>query len=102
MDEPTPDELKENPHLATLSLLDAAMLMTTLSLVALYPSSYGDDSDLEVGELGAYADAIIGQIQSLEWTLQSYRKSLKQSLHRTVRQKQQTCEEEFYISEIPL
>ena len=102
MNEPTPDELKENPELATLALLDAAMLMTTLSLVALYPSSYGDDSDLEVDELGAYADAIIGQIHSLEWTLQSYRKSLKQMLHRTGRQRRRTCEEDFCISEIPL
>lgn len=78
------------------------MLMTTLTLVALYPSNYGDGSDEDVGELGAYADAIIGQIPSLEWMLQFYRKSLKQSLHRTVREQRRMYEAGFCASEIPL
>ena len=100
MNEPTPDELKENPELATLALLDSAMLMTTLSLVALYPSSYGDDLDLEGGELDAYADAIISQIQSLEWMIQSYQKTLEKNSGRDLGEGHKKIEKDSLTSEI--
>jgi hypothetical protein len=101
MNELTPTEIKENPELATLALLDAALLMTSLSLIALYPSSYGDDSDLEGNELSAYADAIIIQINTVEGMIDCYRKSLKRS-RRAFLEGPRECEEEFCALEIPL
>jgi len=74
---PIPPDLLENPQLAAIVLLERALQVTELALIAAYPEFWDDDPDTRSRrEEHAYADAIFYLIHALEPLLGQYQRSL--------------------------
>jgi len=87
----TPEDYHENPELAVLEILESALEMTELCLIANYPDVHETEADHQscgYSERLAYVACLTSQVQALNLAITKYRTCLELQRQRYLSREQ--------------